>query len=214
MRRGVLVWLQEPEVPLQALREAGDTGADAVLLRRPGASAQAMRDGALRVRQAGLSVIVNDRLDVALALQVPCQLRHDSLPPDLARLLAPRLPLGASVHEADDVRRAVDAGVDYLVFGHVFPTASKAGAPPRGVKALAAVVRASGVPVLAIGGVTAGNVAEVLAAGAAGVVVRSGIGQASAAEDAHALRLALDAGPAPPAVLTRNLREVLHCASA
>jgi thiamine monophosphate synthase len=70
------------------------------------------------------------------------------------------------------------------------------------------------VPVLAIGGVTAGNVAEVLAAGAAGVVVRSGIGQASAAEDAHALRLALDAGPAPPAVLTRNLREVLACASA
>ncbi len=214
MRRGVLVWLQEPQVSSQALREAGGAGVDAVLLRLPGASAQAMRDGALRAREAGLPAIVSDRLDVALALQAPCQLRHDSLPSDLARRVAPRLALGASVHDEDGALRAAAAGVDYLVFGHVFPTASKAGLPARGVEALRAIVQASGLPVLAIGGITARNAAEALAAGAVGVVVRSGIGQATAAEDARSLRRALDAGPAASALLERNLREVLACASA
>ncbi len=210
--RPLLVWLLEPEVSAEALSAAREAGLDAVLLRRPGASAQAMVEGVRQVKAAGLAAIVNDRLDVALALCTPCQLRHDSLPPRLARAVAPNLPLGASVHGQEQVDEALAAGVDYLIFGHVFATRSKPGLPPRGIVALRALAASVDVPVLAIGGISPDHAGEVAASGAAGVVVGSGIAAHRAATDVARFRRALDDAQGAAHRTVRDLREVLRCA--
>jgi thiamine-phosphate pyrophosphorylase len=116
-------------------------------------------------------VIVNERLDVALAAGAHgVHLRGDSLPASRARTMAPRsFLIGRSVHDADEARRVTeDGGLDYLVFGPVFDTSSKPGRSGAGVEALRAVVSGTVVPVLAVGGITQDRVATVSAAGAAG----------------------------------------------
>lgn len=125
-------------------------------------------------RGSAMRVVVNDRLDIALACGAHgVHLRHNSLPAAEARRIAPPgFLVGRSVH---GVAEALAAGpVDYLIAGTVFRTPSKpADAPLLGIDGLAAVVTAVRVPVLAIGGITSDRVEEVVAAGAAGV---AGIG--------------------------------------
>lgn len=120
-----------------------------------------------------LRVLVNDRVDVAIAAGAAgAQLRGDGMPvEDVRRLLAPlEMLIGRSVHAPPEAGLAADAGADLVLFGTVFPTSSKApGHPVAGVAGLAAAVRACAVPVLAVGGVTAANVRAVAGAGAAGV---------------------------------------------
>ena len=119
-------------------------------------------------------VLVNDRLDVALAAGAHgVHLRADSYPASRVRRLAPAgFLIGRSVHSALETDAVMaGGGIDFLVFGTVFATRSKpAGHQPAGVEALARVVdAASGVPVLAIGGITVASMPLVAAAGAAGV---------------------------------------------
>jgi thiamine-phosphate pyrophosphorylase len=116
-------------------------------------------------------VVVNDRLDVALAADAHgVHLRGDSFPAARARAIAPRgFLIGRSVNAAGEAEEAsAEGAVDYLVFGPVFETASKPGKAAAGVGALSDVVAAATVPVLAVGGMTAGRIAEVVAAGASG----------------------------------------------
>jgi thiamine-phosphate pyrophosphorylase len=125
-------------------------------------------------RRSGTRVVVNDRLDVALACGADgVHLRHDSVRAEAVRTMAPPgFLVGRSVH---GVAEAEDAGpVDYLIAGTVFPTPSKSLASPvLGLGGLAAIVQAVAVPVLAIGGITRERLDEVAAIGAAGV---AGIG--------------------------------------
>ncbi len=118
------------------------------------------------------AVLVNDRLDIALAAGAAgVHLRGGSVPaPTLRPHTPPGFLLGRSVHGATEAA-AVDSagGVDYLTFGTVYRSRSKPGLAPQGVDSLAAAVRAVGVPMLAIGGVTVDNTVEVFRAGAAGV---------------------------------------------
>jgi thiamine-phosphate pyrophosphorylase len=116
-------------------------------------------------------VVVNDRLDVALACRADgVHLRGDSIAPASARSIAPPgFLIGRSVHHAEEAR-AVAADVDYLIAGTVFPTSSKAGLTEwLGVEGLARICRSVSVPVLAIGGMRPDRLADVAAAGAAGV---------------------------------------------
>jgi thiamine-phosphate pyrophosphorylase len=83
--------------------------------------------------------------------------------------VGPHVLVGRSVHSPDAARAAGDA--DYLLAGHVYPTASKLGRPPLGLDGFRANAAAATVPVLAIGGITPANAAAVLAAGAYGVAV-------------------------------------------
>ena len=83
--------------------------------------------------------------------------------------------VGLSVHSYDEAVEAEAIGADYVTFGHVFTTPSHPGEPPRGLDALAAIVDQLTIPVLAIGGITHANVAEVLATGCSGVVVQSAV---------------------------------------
>jgi thiamine-phosphate diphosphorylase len=134
------------------------------------ASLQAAADTAARV-------IVNDRLDIALAAGAHgVHLRGDSCPPPAVRRLTPdKFIVGRSVQSLEEAAAVDDEGAcDYLVFGTVFASATKPiDHRPAGLDALRAVCERVRVPVLAIGGVTAANAASLRAAGASGL---AGIG--------------------------------------
>ena len=83
--------------------------------------------------------------------------------------------LGASCHSVTDVREAASLGCSYVTVGHIYATACKKGLPPRGLVLLRDCAVASPVPVYAIGGITRGRMPEVLAAGAEGACVMSGL---------------------------------------
>lgn len=127
--------------------------------------------------QSSLRILVNDRLDVALAAQAGgVHLGEKSLPPKEARRLVKSLGrekdflIGVSCHSLDAAKAAEQGGADYLFFGPVFATPSKvAYGAPQGLNRLAEVCRAVAVPVLAIGGITMENAAECLSAGASGI---------------------------------------------
>ena len=91
--------------------------------------------------------------------------------------------IGASCHSEDDAVSAVKAGASYITAGHVFATDCKKGVPPRGLDFLRRVCGAVSVPVYAIGGISPENISEVLACGAAGGCVMSGLMKC---EDPHA----------------------------
>jgi thiamine-phosphate pyrophosphorylase len=140
------------------------------------------------VRGSRARVLVNDRVDVALAAGAHgVHLRADSIPASRVRTLCPPgFLVGRSVHARDEaISAAAAGGLDYLLFGSVFPTASKPGRAPAGPQRLAEVVAAVGVPVLAVGGVSPDNLSEVAAGGAAGFAA---IGLFAAASEAALAR--------------------------
>jgi thiamine-phosphate pyrophosphorylase len=163
---------------VEQARWATGAGIDLIQVRErdlEGAQLAIVVDGCVRVsRGSGTRIIVNDRLDVALACGADgVHLRHDSITLEAVRRIAPAgFLVGRSVHVAADA--ALAGAVDYLIAGPVFPTASKpAGTPWLGLGGLAAIVQAAAAPVLAIGGMTRDRLDEAAAAGAAGI---AGIG--------------------------------------
>jgi len=130
-------------------------------------------------------LIVHDRLDVALVTGIGIQLTTRSIPVDRVRSRFPELRIGQSVHSLTEAAAAEQAGVDYVMYGHIFETGSKPGVPPRGLHALKQIVDQTTIPVVAIGGINPDNLQEVLATGCSGVAVVSGIlGQPSPLEAA------------------------------
>ncbi|MFB3879652.1 MAG: thiamine phosphate synthase [Armatimonadota bacterium] len=125
--------------------------------------------------------IVNDRVDVALACDADgVHLGQQDLPIAAARrLLGPASLIGASAATPSEALACEQAGASYLGVGPIFPTPSKADAGEAiGLSALAEIRRAVRLPLLAIGGITCQNVAEVIAAGADGVAVISAVADA------------------------------------
>jgi len=146
-------------------------------------------------RAAGVALIINDRIDVALAVEADgVHLGQTDLPLAEARRITARVPLviGVSTHDLDQVRAA--AGADYLGFGPVFPTTTKANPDPvRGLELLAAAVRATKLPIVAIGGITPDRAAGVAATGAAAACAIAAVNReinpgAAAAQIAAAFR--------------------------
>ena len=156
------------------VRDAVDAGVDLIHVRErdleAGALAALVAELLVITKGTSTRLVVNDRLDVALACGADgVHLRGDSIPVDAARRLAPAgFLIGRSVHGVDEAIAA--AGADYLIAGTVFPSASKAaGTPLLGIEGLRAIVRAVDRPVLAIGGISDARIGEVAAAGAAGL---------------------------------------------
>jgi len=139
-------------------------------LRAPGRHTRDLeRDALLLVASSPVPVVVSSRCDVALA----CGAAGVNLPErdistrEARALLGGRL-VGCSVHSPESAVAAEGEGADYVIFGPVWPSSSHPDVEPAGVEALARVAHAVRIPVLAIGGVTAGRIEECHRAGAAG----------------------------------------------
>lgn len=160
-----LVQLREKDLPARELLELGRS------LLGP-------------VRARGAALVVNDRLDVALALGADgVHLGGGSLPVDEARrVVGNRMLVGASVHSLAEAVRAEGDGADYLVLGTIFETRSHPGVRPAGPALVSKVAEAVRIPIVAIGGIVSGNAPSVMAAGASGVAVITAIQSAEDVE--------------------------------
>jgi thiamine-phosphate pyrophosphorylase len=165
---------------LAKIREATAAGVDWVQIRErymPARELLAMTKAAIGVQGSEARILVNDRLDVALAAgaagvhlggtSVPAReavrwLREGNAPAEFL--------IGVSCHSAKDAREAEDAGASYVFFGPVFETPSKKSyGPPQGIERLAEICKTLHIPVIAIGGVNEENAMECVRAGAAGI---------------------------------------------
>ncbi len=136
---------------------------------------------------AGVALIVNDRVDVALAIDADgVHLGQADLPLASARRIANGLWIGISTHNLAQVRAANAGGADYIAFGPVFATTTKQNPDPvQGLEGLrAAAAEAGERPLVAIGGITPARVAEVYAAGAKAICA---IGAVNDAPDVRAV---------------------------
>jgi len=151
-------------------------GLPAVQLREKDLGARELEVLGRRLREltaaANARLIVNDRVDVALAVGADAvQRTHTSLPVGQIRAIADkRLRIAASVHSITEAVAAESDGADWVVFGPIYETASKVKyGPPQGLAALERVVQSVDIPVIAIGGITPARVRDVMSAGARGV---------------------------------------------
>jgi thiamine-phosphate pyrophosphorylase len=183
---------------LAAVEAAVDAGAPAVQVRLKGCTDRVLHDFAAAVVEicasAGATCLVNDRVDIALAVGADgTHLGADDLPVAVARRVAgPAHLIGGTAREPQRARQLVAEGADYLGVGPAYPTRTKTGLPTAlGPAGVAAVARAVEVPVIAIGGITADRVPDLLRAGAAGVAVVDAV--SGAADPAAATAVLLQA---------------------
>ena len=150
-------------------------------------------------KRAGVTFIINDRVDVAIASHADgVHLGQDDFPIPLARkLLGEEAIIGGSAGSVEEARKCLQDGADYVGFGPVYPTTSKEDAgPAAGLGLLKQVVEAIPLPVIAIGGITADNTPPVIKAGAHGIAVISAVCcQNDPTEAALCLRRLLEGGP-------------------
>ena len=129
--------------------------------------------------QCGVQLIINDRVDVALAVGADgVHLGQDDMPPEAARkLLGEKAIVGYSTHNVEQAVEASKLPIDYLAIGPIFVTTTKSDtAPVFGLEGLRAVRQAIGdFPLVAIGGITAANAREVIESGADSVAVISAL---------------------------------------
>ncbi|MBN1515039.1 thiamine phosphate synthase [Candidatus Sumerlaeota bacterium] len=178
--RWMLIASQEQsKLPLfDAVEQALEGGFTSVQLREPGMSARELYDAAIPLRRLTRNydalLIINDRLDVALAIGADgAHLGWRSLKPDAAkRASRGRLIIGCSAHNEYKARTAVQLDADYLTLSPIFPTESKDGlGSPLGTEHLQSIVESLDRPVIALGGVNSGNVCGCFNAGAHGIAL-------------------------------------------
>ena len=175
-------------------------GADMIQLRDKELAEDEFTRVAARVReicrQYGARLIINDHVRVARAVGADgVHVGRGDMPVKAAReFLGADAIIGTSAGSLSEAHETEASGADYIGFGHIFATSSKAKAiPPVGVEALAAVCVGIKLPVMAIGGINEGNLAEVMEAGAWGIAVIAAVCAARDPRSATAgLRAAID----------------------
>lgn len=182
----------------EVVRAAIAGGATAVQLREKDGSTREMVEIGLELRritrEAGVLFIVNDRVDVAMAVEADgVHVGQSDMPAALVRkLVGPAMIVGVSASTVEKARQAVRDGADYLGVGAVYPTGSKADAGrPVGLERLREIRSQVNIPIVGIGGINLSNAAQVMAAGADGVSVISAV--VSADDVAAAARQLLEA---------------------
>ncbi|MGH8776323.1 MAG: thiamine phosphate synthase [Jiangellaceae bacterium] len=198
-RLHVLTDAREGRDALGVVAAAVGAGARVVQVRRKGCTDRELYEFAARVVEIcdehGACCIVNDRIDVALAVGAAgTHLGADDLPVEVARRVGgPGHLVGGTARDPQRAAELAAAGADYLGVGPAYATGTKDGLPdPLGPEGVAAVARAVDVPVIAIAGVTVERVPELLAAGAHGVAVVAAVsGAGDPAEATRALLRAL-----------------------
>lgn len=165
-------------VPLiENIRLAIDAGVDFIQIREKDLSGKELYDLAVHARRVAsgrqVKVLMNDRLDVALAARLDgVHLGQQSLPPEeIRRVCSSRhFIIGVSAHSVEEVDRLRGQDISFVTFGPVFYTPSKAAyGEPVGMQALQAAVRRTNIPVLALGGINRQNYRDCLTHGAAGI---------------------------------------------
>ncbi len=165
--------------PVPVVEQAIAAGVDLIQIRERDLNTRALL--ALVEKAVALAaghatrILVNDRLDVALAAGAAgVHLPTHGLPIADVRARFSELLIGASCHNLEELRAAQDGGADFAVFGPVYETASKrVYGPPVGLETLAEAVRSATIPVLALGGINLENARACLEAGAAGIAAIS-----------------------------------------
>ena len=157
-------------------------GVDTIQYRQKSGSTREMIEIARNMKrlcsEADVTFIVNDRLDVAIAAEADgVHLGQDDFPIPMAReLLGEGRIIGGSAATLDEARKCLSEGADYVGFGPVYPTSSKDDAGPvSGIDILKQVVEIIPLPIIAIGGVGAENIRDVMRAGARGIAVISAV---------------------------------------
>ena len=166
---------------LEAVRQAIEGGATIVQLREKetdaGAFVATAREALALCRQYGVPLVINDRVDVCLAVGADgVHVGQSDIPAeDVRRIIGPDRILGVSTKTPDQVQAAFDAGADYVGAGAVYPTTTKKDYVDLGLARLEKICAMSPLPVVAIGGIKPGNIEPCMKAGAVGVAVVSGI---------------------------------------
>ena len=191
--------LQRNRSTIEVVEEVIRGGATIIQLREKNLSTRVFFENALTIRKitkrAGIPLIINDRMDIALAVNADgIHLGEEDLPLKYARKIAPHLIIGYSADSVLDAQLAEKDGADYLGVGSVFPTATKVDAGPAiGIQRLEEIKKAVSIPVVAIGGINLANLPEVIQAGVDGVAVVSAIvADASPFRAAKRFRLTID----------------------
>jgi len=174
---------KQTKLPLpEAVRLALKGGVRAIQIREKDMPVRELLALARELRsltnQFGAKLFINDRVDVAVAIDADgVHLGHDSMPADAVRkIVGPTMLIGASTHNLDEAKKAEADGADFITFGPVFSTPSKIkyGAPV-GVEALQAVKNTIRIPVFGLGGIKREDVSDVLRTGADGIAMISAI---------------------------------------
>jgi thiamine-phosphate pyrophosphorylase len=167
---------------LELARMAIKGSADTIQFRQKAGATREMIEIVRQLKQlcldSGVTLIVNDRVDVAIAAEADgVHLGQDDFPIPLARkLLGESRIIGGSAATLEEAQKCLAEGADYIGFGPVYPTASKADADPvTGIKLLKQTVEAIPLPIIAIGGISADNTPKVIRAGAQGIAVISAV---------------------------------------
>jgi thiamine-phosphate pyrophosphorylase len=165
-----------PRPLLPVIRDAVQAGVDLIQIREKDLPArvllQLVERAVATAKGSGTRIVVNDRLDVALAAGADgVHLGTKSIPAEAVRKGVPEgFLIGVSCHSREDVLRAEAAEADYVVLGPIFETPSKiAYGPPLGLGILRETANVARIAVLALGGVSAERVRECLETGAAGI---------------------------------------------
>ena len=162
------------QIPLlEAIKLAIAGGVDVVQIREKDLSAPdgvRLASQIIEIVADRAAIVINSDVESARLLRTGLHLSDSELNGDLVdrSTLQPGTMIGRSIHRADE---QPDPHYDYVLFGHIYPTASKSGSAPRGLAQLRHIVLRSGIPVWAIGGITAENVSDVIETGAMGVAV-------------------------------------------
>jgi thiamine-phosphate pyrophosphorylase len=174
---------KQTKVPLpEAVRLALKGGVQAVQLREKDLPVRGLLALARELRvlttEYGSKLFINDRVDVAVAVEADgVHLGHQSMPPEaVRRIVGDGMLIGVSTHNVEEARAAEAGGADFITFGPVFNTPSKASfGKPVGLEYLKSVKKSIHIPFFGLGGIKSGNISQVLDCGAIGVAMISEI---------------------------------------
>ncbi len=166
---------------VQTIESAIKGGITALQYRFKNKTARQMYEELLVLRELtrrhGVDLVVNDRVDLALAVEADgVHVGQEDLPPDVVRrLVGDKLYIGYSVNSVDKLKEVEHLPIDYIGFGSVYETTTKKNYRLVGIEGLRQAVKLTNKPIVAIGGITHYRVQEVLSAGAKGIAVVSAI---------------------------------------
>lgn len=177
---------------LETAQRALTAGILWIQYREKYASRRSIYSTALRLRELtnkfSACLVINDYSDIAVAIEADgVHLGQEDFPLKEARKLLPNKIIGISTHNQEEAIEAEKGGADYIGFGPIFPTTTKDAGSPKGTDAISRIKNAAKIPIIAIGGINAGNAASVFNSGAYGIAVSSGISQGDIEENVRRL---------------------------